>query len=227
MNLKRKGAVSRLFTPSDLDRISSAVQEAEKKTSGEIVPYVVDRCDVYEEAEWRAGVLLGVCVLIVYATLERFSPSWLPPTVVDVALLMMVAAIAGGLLTRFVPACKRLFAGNHAMNRRVHQRAAEAFISEEVFKTRDRTGILIFLSLLERKVLVVGDSGINAKVKQSDWDGIVDLIVTAIRAKKPADGLVAAIAKCGSLLETEGVAIRRDDTDELPDNLRIGSSPKL
>ena len=129
-------------------------------------------------------------------------------------------------MTRFIPACKRFFAGNHTMNMRVHQRAAEAFISEEVFNTRDRTGVLIFLSLLEHKVVVVGDAGINAKVQQSDWDGIVGLIVAAIRARKPANGLVAAIAKCGSLLEQEGVAIRRGDTDELPDNLRIGDSPK-
>jgi putative membrane protein len=226
MNLKRNDAVSKLFTQSDLDRISAAVKEAEKKTSGEIVPYVVDQSDYYEEAEWRAAVLLGACFLFLYSIMERFSSSWFPPSVVDIALLTMVAATAGGVLTRFIPACKRFFAGNHTINRRVHQRAAEAFIAEEVFKTRDRTGVLIFLSLLEHKVIVVGDSGINAKVKQSDWDGIVGLIVDAIRKKKPADGLVAAISKCGSLLEEEGVAVRRDDIDELPDTLRVGDSPK-
>jgi putative membrane protein len=226
MNLKRNDAVSKLFTQSDLGRISNAVKEAERRTSGEIVPYVVDESDIYEEAEWRAGALLGLCVLFLYTALERFSPSWLPPNIVDVALLTTVAAIAGGVVTRFAPVFKRLFAGTHTMNTRTHQRAAQAFISEEVFNTRERTGVLIFLSLLERKVVVLGDSGINAKVKQSDWEEIVKLIVAAIRAKKPADGLIAAIAKCGSLLETEGVAIRRDDTDELPDNLRIGDTPK-
>lgn len=125
------------------------------------------------------------------------------------------------LLVRFVPAAKRLFAGRALLERRVAQRAAEAFISEEVFKTRDRTGILIFLSLLERKVLVVGDAGINAKVEKNDWHDIVGRVVKGIRTGKPAEGLIEAIQQCGELLQRHGVTIRPDDQDELPDSLRL------
>ena len=104
---------------------------------------------------------------------------------------------------------------------RVHQRATQAFISEEVFATRDRTGILIFLSLHERRVLVLGDSGINKKVKPSDWDGIVNMIVSGIREGKTTEGMISAIRECGKLLEQHGVQRRPDDTDELSDDLRV------
>ncbi len=111
------------------------------------------------------------------------------------------------------------------MERRVQQRAAEAFITEEVFDTKDRTGVLIFLSLLEHCVLVVGDSGINAKVEQAEWADVVQTVVSSVRKGKAADGLVSAIQKCGDLLRREGLKRRGDDQDELPDYLRIGGDP--
>ena len=101
------------------------------------------------------------------------------------------------------------------------QRAAEAFVSEEVFNTRDRSGILIFLSLLEHRVMVVGDTGINARVKAQEWHAIVKTIVDGIVAGRPAEGLIEGIRQRGALLALKGVARRSDDRDELPDSLRM------
>lgn len=213
-------SVSSLFSAADHERITAAVRQAEKQTSGEIVPYVVGRSDSYEEAEWRCGALLGAAALAAFSIVYSYTGIWLP---LSVAELVIVALLAGGLgviLPKMVPALKRLFAGDLLMERRVAQRAAEAFVSEEVFKTRDRTGILIFLSILEHKVLVLGDSGINAKVKAEEWTDVVRRIVTGIRSGKPADGLIDGITQCGMLLQKRGVAIRQDDTDELSDTLR-------
>jgi putative membrane protein len=70
-------------------------------------------------------------------------------------------------------------------------------------------------------VIVLGDEGINAKVQQQEWQDIVGTVVKGIRARRAADGLVQAIAACGRLLERTGVRKQKDDTDELPDNLRM------
>jgi putative membrane protein len=212
---------SKLFSESDLARIEAAVKEAEGKTSGEIVPYVVAMSDTYEVAEWRAGVLCGVLALGIFAAIRQLTEAWLPFDFVEMALVVMLSSAVGTLLTHLVPSLQRLLAGGHLVDRRVHQRAAQAFVSEEVFATRDRSGILIFLSLLERKVLVLGDSGINARVKQSDWDGVVHTILAGIKEGKHADGLITAIKECGRLLSQHGLARRSDDKDELPDNLRM------
>jgi putative membrane protein len=212
---------SKLFSDSDLARIEVAVNEAEGKTSGEIVPYVVEMSDTYEVAEWRAGMLCGVLALGVVAAVRRLTDVWLPLDFVEMTMAAMFSAAAGALLTHFVPPLQRLFAGKHLIDTRVHQRATQAFIAEEVFATRDRTGILIFLSLLERKVIVLGDSGINAKVNRSDWDEVVYPIVSGIKQGAPTDGMITAIKRCGGLLEQQGVRRRSDDKDELPDNLRM------
>jgi putative membrane protein len=215
--------VSHLFTAEDLARITAAVQAAEGKTSGEIVPYLVDRSDEYEESEWRLGSLLMLLVLVGASALHQFSNLWLP---LDVAILVLASASAlltGIVLARFVPPVKRFFAGRALIDRRVNARAAEAFLAEEVFKTRERTGILIFVSVLEHKALVLGDSGINAAVDKSEWQDLVDSLTRSIGKGTPAAGLLEAIEKAGNLLAQAGVRRRKDDTDELPDNLRIGT----
>lgn len=213
--------VSHLFSRADLDSIRGAVQSAERQTSGEIVPYLVDASDEYEEAEWRFGCLVVAVVLIAASAFHHYSDVWLP---LDLAVLMLATGFSlliGILLVKYVPFLKRLFAGKHLIDRRVSARAAQAFLSEEVFKTRERTGILIFVSILEHKVVVLGDAGINAKVNQSDWQAVVNTLTRAIATGKPTTGFIEAIGKAGDLLRREGVEHRSDDTDELPDNLRI------
>jgi putative membrane protein len=215
--------VSHLFRAKDLERIREAVRSAEGKTSGEIVPYLVDRSDDYEESEWRLGSLLGLVVLAGALGIHQFSNLWLP---VDVALLVLATAtafLAGMGLARFIPPVKRFFAGRTLIDRRVSARAAEAFLSEEVFRTRERTGILIFVSVLEHKVLVLGDAGINAKVEKADWQDLVDTVTRSIAAGDPTNALLQAIGQAGTLLARSDVRRRKDDRDELPDDLRIGT----
>jgi len=214
-------AISRLFSAADLERISAAVHDAERRTSGEIVPYVVEQCDDYEFAEWRGGALLALLTAIVLMFLHSYTAIWLPIDLAGKLLAVLIAFGAGMLLVKYVQSLKRILAGSAVMERRLHQRASEAFVAEEVFLTRDRTGILLFLSLLERRVLVLGDAGINQKVKPEEWQDVVATVVSGIRGGSPADGLINAIQKCGTLLERRGVGVRPDDRDELSDSLRI------
>lgn len=214
------------FTETDRKRIEAAVHEAEGQTSGEIVPYVVESSDLYEEAEWKASALLGFLVLLAIVLVHRLTEVWLPVDLAGAAVAVIAAAAVGVLLARYVPFMKRISAGRKLMERRVRQRAVEAFVDEEVFDTKERTGILIFLSLVEHQVLVLGDSGINAKVQQHEWEDVVKVIIGAVKKGKVVDGLVAAIRQCGHLLQRQGVLRRPDDKDELPDYLRIGDTPE-
>lgn len=216
-------APSNLFSSADRERIEQTVKEAETQTSGEIIPYAVETSDGYEVALWRSGVTVGGLTLLVFVLIHNFSASWEALELMQVALGTIAAALSGVAGANYLNAVKRFFAGNTLMERRVAQRAAEAFLAEEVFNTRDRTGILMFLSLMEHKVIVLGDSGINAKVQKAEWEEIVQMIVNGMRAGKPTDGLIEAIRQCGVLLHKQGVGIRADDSDELGNKLRTGN----
>lgn len=211
-----------LFSRQDLDRIHEAVAHAEGGTSGEVVPYVVEQSDEYVEAELRGALAFSLIPLSVFLVLNMFTGFWIIPEAFELVLAVLLFMAFGWLVAGKIASFKRFFTGKYALHRRTEQRAAEAFLSEEVFKTRDRTGILIFISVFERKVLVLGDSGINAKVGKAEWEGIVNHIVEGIHSGKQTDSIIEAVKMCGDLLRAKGFAARPDDSDELPNTLRSG-----
>lgn len=210
------------FSPQDQKRISQAIAGAEGRTSGEIVPYYVAASDGYPEAVWR-GAAIGMLVTLagVYG-LYQFTELWYPFGMETLSALVIVGGAAAALLVSLIPGLRRILAGRAALEHRVRSRAMQAFVEREIFETRDRTGVLIFISNFERMVIVLGDSGINARVKQEEWQSVVARVVQGIKQGRAADGLLEAIALCGELLKRRGVALRNDDSNELANELIVG-----
>lgn len=207
----------------DKERIERAVEQAEQRTAGEIVPVVVPRSDTYEVATWRGGglglLLALVAVFLVIQFYDGWGLAWLftPSGVVVTALC---SACVGGLLAKYVPAVRRGLAGSALLDETVHRRALESFVEKEVFDTRDRTGILLFVSLEEHRIEVLGDTGIHAHVRPEDWGDVVARLQRGIREGNLTEGFVDAIEMCGRLLERRGVGTRADGENELGDTLR-------
>ena len=212
-----------LLTDAELDRVRAAVAEAETRTSGEIVPYVVRQSGSYPVATWRgasyAALAAGIATLAAGWLYQGWENTWLY-SAGAVALAMSGGGVLGALLAMVEPV-RRALAGRDQLDEQVHRRAAVAFVEEEVFDTRDRTGILLFVSLFEHRIEVVGDTGISAKVEPHEWAEVVDLVRAGIKRQSLADGLVHAVERCGDLLQRRGVELRDDDTDELPDDVRL------
>ena len=222
----RKGAlgtmhVEKFFSPNDLQEIEAAVREAEKRTSGEIVPYAVSRSDHYEAAVWKGAALGAFAVAVAAGVARYFADAWGVPSLAWVMLPAVLGGALGYAAAAAIRPFKLVLTGASKVDHRVRQRALAAFLESEVFKTRGRTGVLIFLSLFERRVVVLADAGINARVGQHEWDAIVAGIVEGIRTGHPGTALAGAIARCGELLERPRVARAADDTDELPDRLQM------
>lgn len=214
-----------ILTESNLQRVKEAVSDAETRTSAEIVPYIVPQSAHHEVAIWRGAgffALFAYAIVLGYQWFAGWGASSLNQGFLPV-LLIIGAALLGGGVAHWIPAAKRFFAGRERLALATHRRAMQAFVEKEVFSTRERTGILLFVSLLEHRIEVIGDTGINSKVDADDWYAIVATIQEHIRKGQFADGLVAGIQQCGHLLEKSGVAIRSDDVNELADDVHFGS----
>ena len=135
-------------------------------------------------------------------------------------LTVLAGALLGVGLVRWVPAVGRWLTPERELVETVHSRAQQAFLENEVFLTRERTGILILVSLFEHRVEVLGDSGIISRVADDAWGDVVADIISGIRKGQATEGMVAAIHRCGRLLEQAGVERRDDDSDELGNTLR-------
>ncbi|TIS50709.1 MAG: TPM domain-containing protein, partial [Mesorhizobium sp.] len=99
-----------------------------------------------------------------------------------------------------------------------HANAMKQFLARNVHRTSARTGVLIFVSIAEHYAEVVADSGINAKVGQHVWDGVVRELTRHAGDDRLADGFVNAIESVGAVL-AEHFPITEGDTNELDDHL--------
>ncbi|MBS3944738.1 MAG: TPM domain-containing protein [Melioribacter sp.] len=99
-------------------------------------------------------------------------------------------------------------------------------LAEKEFKklgmtgTRDKTGILLFLLLGERKFYILADEGINSKVDQDTWDKVRDEIQNNFREGKFSGGIIKGIERVGIIL-SEHFPIRKDDTNELSNKVKL------
>lgn len=102
----------------------------------------------------------------------------------------------------------------------VRRRAHREFNSMGIRNTAGHTGILIMLSLKERRVEVLADKGINDKVAQKTWDDIVEIITSNIKQGKQAAGIIQAVDFAGKVL-AEHFPRQNDDKNELSDEVEI------
>jgi putative membrane protein len=212
--------VAGLFAQQDLTAIEAAVRQAEGATSGEIVPCAVARSADYPGTAWR-GTALGALAGVLLADLVHLLGGFWGVDWLWISVPALCGGAAGFAAVALVPDLRRLMTSPEEMDEQVRRRALQAFVEHEVFATSGRTGVLLFLSVFERRVVVLGDSGVNAKVRQEEWDGIAAAVAAGIRAGKAGVALVEAIGRCGDLLQRRGVERRADDVNELPDGLQI------
>ncbi len=213
-------SINNRFTPQELDRIKSAVKKAEDKISGEIVPVFVERSGFYTIANYRGVLLLAAATFIAIIIFDRYVPAL---AILDpMFMLFMVATggLFGGILTHSIQPLKRILISRNHLDQATKKRAETAFLDEEVFNTRHRTGILIFISFFEHEVIVLADRGISKVVDQKEWDTLVQQLIEKIRMGKVTDGIEAAILRCGEILLEKGFLKTADDINELSDDLR-------
>ncbi|HET8564373.1 MAG TPA: TPM domain-containing protein [Candidatus Binatia bacterium] len=202
----------KFFTNEEKERIRPAVEAAEQKTSGEIVPMIVASSGRYAEIE-----MAGLAVGLVLGTLAAFI--WHDPwTSVQLHLLWPLAGAALGYLVCSIPFVKRRLLPKDRIESSVDLRSLAAFTAHGLHQTRGHTGILILISLLEHRVEILADKGINEKVSPGTWDETVQIITTGLKNGNACDGFCKAIEHCGEIL-AQHFPRPPDDQDELANKL--------
>jgi putative membrane protein len=209
----------RFFSEADREAIQAAVREAEARTSGEIVPYVVDRSDEYASAAWKGAALGALLAPLIALAVYRWTSIWGIPLAWWIALPAPIGGAAAYLIA-LLPPVRRWLTGDAMLELRVRRRAGVAFLEQEVFRTEYRTGILLFVSLFERRVVLLADSGIHQKVEEGQWESITRRLAGEIGHGRPGPALVEAIQACGEVLARHRVEIQPGDRNELSDELR-------
>lgn len=216
------------FSKEDLEKIRGAVKEAESKTAGEIATAFIKESYDYAVYELMFAVICGFVYFIVMMfftnSIETIIKNMFWVYSADYLLIFY------GLSTFLVififyflaniPIIDRLIVPRSVMRQKVNERAVRHFMESGIYNTRDRTGILIFISALEHRVELLADKGINEKIPQEKWNSIVNNIVEGIHSCEVVKHLCESIAECGQLL-AEHYPIQPDDVNELKDEIVV------
>lgn len=213
----------------DHARVSNAVAEAERATAGEIVTAVAAQSDGYRDAalHWAVLAMLAVPALLAWrpAAADRlwagFSDAWSGPPAGAPFLVTLVLSALAFLLVRLLlapTAIRMTLTPGATKTRRVRRQALALFRVGAERRTSGRTGVLIYLSLAERRAEIIADAAIHAKVAPDVWGEAMAALLAQVRHGRIGDGLVAAIDAVGRVL-AEHFPRAEDDVNELPDRL--------
>jgi putative membrane protein len=200
------------FSSEEERRVSDAITQAERKTSGEIVVVVAARSDTYLYVPPLIGALVSLLVPwpLIFFTKLNVEAIYLA----QLAVFLVLTALL------LPPKVRTLFVPQHIKRLHAHRRAVEQFIAQDLHTTTGHTGVLIFVSVAERHAEILADAAIDARVAPGTWKSIVTDLTAAFADGKAADGLVAAIAATGGHLARHFPPDSRN-VNELPDHLIV------
>ncbi len=192
-------------------RIEEAVREAETKTTGEFVTVIAAKSSdyLYLPTLAAAGIVLLLSGLVLLLPLD--------PRIDIFYAGQVVAFIVIALAFRWPPLTMALIPRSE-QEERARRHAHQLFLDLGPSSTKDRTGVLLFVSIAEHYVEIIADRGVQAHADAEVWDGIVADFTAKVKAGRVADGFIAAIAACTAVM-AEHHPWHPGDVNQLPNRL--------
>lgn len=200
------------FSESEKQQISALVTKAECETAGEIAVMVMDESDSYREAEILGALLLSAFIALLAVVSLQHVTVW---SYIPAVIILWFPAL---YFMRLFPRFKLGLAGKKRLDEAVRERAIRAFFEKKLYRTREESGVLIFISILEHKVWILGDRGINQRIDPQLWQALTRELAGNIREGNAFEGLCSVIKKLGAVL-AEHFPQTAGDTNELPDEV--------
>ncbi len=229
-----------MLSDADRARISAAVTRGELRTRGEIYTVLAGESSDYREVPvaWAAiAALAAPAVLLVggitVSVPDLLSGGWTAAQVGAVTEQAVRSALTGAILLQAVlfvavvvligtlRPLRRLLTPKGLKRERVRRRAQEQFLSKNLVGTRERTGVLIYVSYAERMAELVADEGVASKVDPQVWDEAMNLLIAGLKKRRAAEGFEAAIGRCADVLAQHFPVRTGDNPNELSDSVVV------
>jgi putative membrane protein len=200
----------------DVVHVGEAIERAEKKTSGEIVALVVGKSTTFGHVRIVLFTVLSLFFVLLGDEIS-FSNRW-HPAFISLGSIVLASALAHALSTfDFI---RRLVTSDTDMAASVFRRAQLEFHETGIPATEGKTGVLIMISMSERRAVILGDKAISEKIPESVWVETIGRMLAKLRADEFRDGLIGAIDEMGEILAKE-FPIQANDRNELSNQLLI------
>jgi putative membrane protein len=207
-----------LLSKTEADAIEARSVELEARIGVQVIAAITAKADAHVELPWKAFALGAVLAGLAMVIADALRPQWLTA---NAALIDTVTILSGGgasaLLAIFIPAYARLFLRSTRRDAEVRRYAEALFLRRELFKTRERNGVLILVSCFERKVEILADTGLHQRVSEAEWRPVIARMAPLLRERRFAEALLAGLAATEDMLAAKGLKPAPGAGNELPD----------
>jgi putative membrane protein len=199
------------FADETKKALTAIVRSIESKSAAEVVLTVRRRSSTAWHAHLGVGSIAALVTLLVYS----YAPVEFDD---DLAPILIVAAyLAGAILVRAVPEIERLFTTERGRRAVVATAAKAAFVDQGIDRTRARSGVLVYVSLLEKRVEVVCDRGLPIDGAEG-WRTKLEALETTLSASGSPSTFGERLSEVGEVL-ARIMPVTDDDVNELPDEV--------
>lgn len=209
-----------ILKPGDFAAIKDNVTEIEKRTRGEIVPLILPNASNYGWVRDRLA-LLGVFLALIGGEAWSLVRAW-PLDALELSLLVLGGALFGAGFG-MIPVVIRLVAGRGRLDYEVHRRAQSEFMNQGCANTREASGILVMVALLEHRIEILADRGIQKAAVEKEgpdvWSKITSSFAASARDGKAVEGMGEVIRRLGEILARHFPVAGMND-NELSDHVR-------
>lgn len=199
----------------DRELIKEMITEAEQKSDSEMVPMIVSRSDNYPAAHFRSAVIVSFLFSLglYFSPLSIINPIYF--------LWIQIPGLILGYYLANIPMITRLLITKHEIEYEVTQRAIEAFFEHNLHTTEQHNGVLIFISILEKKIKIITDVGVRKKVDQKIWDEIIFSFTEKVKKGEFVEALKSTIAATSDILENYFPSNGKQKKNELKNDIII------
>ena len=190
--------------------LAHAISEVEDETSGEIVLVIAEQAGHYRAVPLLWALLAALVTPWPLIWLTMISTS-------RIFLIQLAVALALSLVLSW-PKLRFALVPRSTKHAQAHEAASREFLRRGMTRTREKTGVLIYLALAEHHAEILVDAGIADRVDAAIWAEIIANLTRAIRDRRMIEGLEEAIRRTGAIL-AEHAPPRLDDVDELPNKV--------
>ncbi len=204
-----------IINNKDKELIKNLISEAESKTQSELVPMIVHHSDIYPAAHFRAAIIVSFLfsLTLYFSPLSIINPIYF--------LWIQLPGLYVGYLLGHIPFIKSLLITKEEIEKEVTEHAYQSFFHHNLHLTQNHNGVLIFISVMEKKIKIIADVGIAKKIDQKIWDEIIFQFAQKIKVGHFIEGLTDSIKAVSSVLETYAPADGSTKTNEIQNNLII------
>jgi putative membrane protein len=216
----------RFFCQEEISQIEERIRDTERGTSGEIVVVVTPQSSRYLDVNAVGGSMIGI--VSAYALCRFFVPSVVPFSLgsfsfqllqADIFLVVFLAVFTAVYNSFYLfTGLKRLFVSESRERHEIEKKAMQSFYNYGLHRTAQETGVLILISLMERKVYLLADRGVLSRIGIETLQAQVEDMIAGIRAGDRGKAVCDVIDSLGAVLKKEFPAAA-DNRNELSDRV--------